>query len=269
MSTFIFPSRAFLQGHYARDESSLRLSPESQLVADELRSRYVPVVVLTTEDFQRQLSQISSTDLVVGDFNWTKMAFKQLSIPQPDPPDYPACLSHLLHRKIWMSTLGGVAALLHASPEQQVFIKPASDTKAFSGLTASLDWMTYLLESFPASVPVLCSDLIVMVSEYRVYVVDGTIRSVCHYQGPKDVTLDMPVVEAAVQSLCASEEGRQLAGCSLDFAVIKKVGEDGHDAFVTGLVEVNDGYSLGAYEGISAKDYTDMLIARWGQLVKR
>ena len=35
----------------------------------------------------------------------------------------------------------------------------------------------------------------------------------------------------------------------------------------TCLVEVNDGYSLGRYDGISGADYTDLLIARWRQLV--
>ena len=30
----------------------------------------------------------------------------------------------------------------------------------------------------------------------------------------------------------------------------------------TCLVEVNDGYSLGVYPGISGKDYTDLLISR-------
>jgi hypothetical protein len=36
--------------------------------------------------------------------------------------------------------------------------------------------------------------MIEMISEYRVYVVNGTIRSVCHYKGPKDVLLDLDVV---------------------------------------------------------------------------
>lgn len=45
----------------------------------------------------------------------------------------------------------------------------------------------------------------------------------------------------------------------MDFAVMKK--PDG--TIVAGLVEVNEAISLGAYEGISSKDYTDMLLARW------
>jgi hypothetical protein len=57
-----------------------------------------------------------------------------------------------------------------------------------------------------------------------------------------------------------------LAGCSLDFAVMKKK-VDGVDTFLTTLIEVNDGFALGYYEGVSPKDYTDLLIARWAQLL--
>jgi hypothetical protein len=48
--------------------------------------------------------------------------------------------------------------------------------------------------------------------------------------------------------------------------VIKKT-VDGQDQFETALIEVNDGYSLGCYEGLPDKDYVDMLIARWQQLM--
>ena len=44
----------------------------------------------------------------------------------------------------------------------------------------------------------------------------------------------------------------------MDFAVMKQ--PDG--ALQTCLLEVNDGYSLGVYPGISGKDYTDLLISR-------
>ena len=44
----------------------------------------------------------------------------------------------------------------------------------------------------------------------------------------------------------------------MDFAVMKQ--PDG--ALRTCLLEVNDGYSLGVYPGISGKDYTDLLISR-------
>jgi len=77
------------------------------------------------------------------------------------------------------------------------------------------------------------------------------------------VKLDMNVVEQAVITLCSSDEGKHLKGCGVDFAVMKK--EDG--SLVTCLIEVNDGFSLGHYIGLSGKDYTDLLIARWYELM--
>ena len=52
-------------------------------------------------------------------------------------------------------------------------------------------------------------------------------------------------------------------GCGIDFAILR-IAPDEH---VTCLVEVNDGFSLGRYEGLSGKAYTDLLIARWEKLV--
>jgi len=126
-----------------------------------------------------------------------------------------------------------------------------------------VDWIGYLLDEYSANFAIFCSDLIEIISEYRVYVLNGRILSVCFYSGDRSFVLDMMIVEEAVKRLCESEEGRQLCGCGIDFAVMRK--SDGE--VVTGLVEVNDGFSLGAYEGLTGKDYTDILIARWMMLV--
>jgi hypothetical protein len=63
-----------------------------------------------------------------------------------------------------------------------------------------------------------------------------------------------------VKTLTESAEGKDLAGCALDFAVMRR---NDSETLLTGLVELNDGFSIGAYDGVSEKDYTEMLIARW------
>ena len=78
--------------------------------------------------------------------------------------------------------------------------------------------------------------------------------------------MDMEIVHKAIQTLVKSEEGKHLTGFGADFALMLKT-EGGLETYLTTLVEVNDGYSLGWYEGVSAKDYTDLLIARWQTLV--
>ena len=83
----------------------------------------------------------------------------------------------------------------------KVFIKPLNDTKAFSGLVATSHdaWISYLLEQFPRDFAVWCSELVEMVSEYRVYCVNGEQRAVCHYKGDKDAPLDLAVVNKAAE----------------------------------------------------------------------
>jgi len=105
-----------------------------------------------------------------------------------------------------------------------------------------------------------------IISEQRAYVVDGIVKAVCLYKGGKDsaAPLDMSVVEESARLLyTASSEGGR-AGCGIDFAVIKLSSGE----FVTALIEVNEGFALGAYDGIKSGDYTDMLLARWVQLLK-
>lgn len=267
--------------------------------------------------------------LVVGDFSWTRSALEQLGITMPEPPDYPRCLRQFLRRKVWQSTLGEVgqqlandSLLQNADGDQRrpnnIFIKPATDTKAFSAiiepkdqmLDALLTGIEGILKPLPRETPVHCAEIVNMILEYRVYVVNGDIRAVCQYKGPLNppsegnesvsanagscdvhgvaapddanatttartdgdggdggvATLDMSVVREAVRLLRDSPEGRMLTGYGMDFAVIAS-DEDSDRLFATCLVEVNDGYSLGAYPGLSGRDYTDLLCSRWQALV--
>ncbi len=58
--------------------------------------------------------------------------------------------------------------------------------------------------------------------------------------------------------LASSSES--LAGCAVDFAVLK-TGE-------TCLLEVNDGVFTGQYDGVTDDDFAAMYVARWRELVK-
>jgi hypothetical protein len=276
-----FPVRAYIQRF---DD----VPPDYQLVADELKTRGIPVVFKCTEDivFAKQPWSLTRDDLVVGNFDWTRLSLERLAITMPQPPDYPSCLNHLLHRRVWESTLGNVQSFLQL-PENastEVFIKPAASAKVFAAIIEPRDQMIDTLisgipdvmQGLPLSTPVHCSELVDMVSEYRVYIVDGIIRSICQYRGTPPIagsaiTLDITIVNEAVQRLAESVEGRDvITGCGMDFAVMKEKkrnSNDNVDRYTTCLVEVNDGYSLGCYKGFSGKDYTDLLIARWSRLM--
>lgn len=273
-------------------------------VLEELKSRGIDVVMLQTninnpawKDAVRgelETLDFCSTDLFVGLPSWVDLALTVRNIPVPTPPDYPDCLRSFLYRNVWESTLGDVYDDLRSEKYTLLFIKPAEGAKAFSGTVVQGpvdDMLQMLLDTsiFPLcgpDLPVHCSEVVEMNSEYAVYVVDGEIRKICHYMckksscrcaegdtaanGALPVLLDQDVVNDVVARLQNSPEGQLLTGYRADFALFKKPdtteGDESPESFQTGLVEVNDGYVSGRYDDVPVKDFTDMIISRFKSL---
>jgi hypothetical protein len=274
--------RAFLQCYGAG-----RMPEECRVVARELAARgaaAATVVALTEE--QLELSgpgarggaanaAMRSGDIAVGNPSFVKRCVALQGLPAQAAPDYPACLAHLLKRRMWTCTLGEAAALLAAgssnaatpaapaAPAAAFYVKPAQEIKAFSGEEASAEVLDDLLSRFPASFPVSCSEKVDIACEHRVYVARGRVLAACHcpHPGCERVPLDMAVVEGAVAALQASSEA--LGGFGIDFCVLKRAG----GALETALMEVNDGAICGFYDGVSDRDYTAMVEARWDELL--
>ena len=126
--------------------------------------------------------------------------------------------------------------------------------------------------------------MIDIAAEFRVYVVDASVRAVCQVccprlravclvswvcdacgqygrksDAPGPEALLRSTVDDAVSILAGSSES--LAGCAVDFAVLKS-GD-------TCLVEVNDGVFTGQYDGVTDDDFCAMYVARWRELLKR
>jgi hypothetical protein len=122
----------------------------------------------------------------------------------------------------------------------------------------------YVLEEFGPSVQVVVSEVVDIVTEYRVYCIKGEVVGISYYAGEERRPLDESIVKEAAK---VHYENEKLDGCGLDFAVIKKT-VDCVDTYLTTLIEVNDGYSIGFYEGVPENRYVDLLIARWQQMMK-
>ena len=88
------------------------MPPDYKLVEEELTKRGVPIFLKTTEEIISKPLPLTKNDLVVGNFDWTRIATKQLGVELPTPPDYPDCLKHLLFRKVWKSTLSDIHSYL-------------------------------------------------------------------------------------------------------------------------------------------------------------
>ena len=82
--------------------------------------------------------------------------------------------------------------------------------------------------------------------------------------GADPIGLDMAVVRDAIATL-KKENPDLSAGYRADFALTPS-GTGENRLFETTLVEVNDGFVAGRYDGLSPEDYTDMIVARFKAL---
>lgn len=101
--------------------------------------------------------------------------------------------------------------------------------------------------------PVICSEVVDFVSEYRCFVRRGEILDVRRYRGDWSKAQDREAIERAIAAYASAP-----AGYAADFGVTS----DSR----TLLVEVNDGYSLGPH-GLWPELYAQLLSARWAQMV--
>lgn len=229
---------------------------------------------------------LDNTCFAAGDFEFTKAAARAIGVPFPEPPDYPPCLAPLLHRQLGTATLGEMPARVReaAATNDSVFIKPAGDVKAMGAIIEPQDGMLdFYLAGEPGlqhaispSFPVFWAEVVDMRDEYRVYVVNGEVRTVCKYRRREECggpPLDLGAVREAVRTFAASHPN-EATGCALDFTITRKPAgaspdEGGPTWLYTNpvLIECNLGISLGRYEGISDDDFLELCLSRWGRLV--
>lgn len=245
-------TKAFIQ-----QQGNGRLKHEEELVAQELERRHIPYTLYTEKRIHRRQLPLDRESLIVGDMPCIYGALKQLHVPIPQPNSYPQVLNAFLYRKMWTCTLGYLEISLRDGSDIALFAKPTSKEKRFTGRIFSSEQDLYAVHGVSRKERLICSKIVTWVSEYRAYVVNGEIRSLDHYAGDRSVTLSDVEVERAVSVLENSNEA--YAGYAIDFGVLH-TGE-------TALVELNDGFAVGAYR-IGASDYTDMIVARWQELLE-
>ena len=191
-----------------------------------LNDRGIPFVEGTEKTVRRGKVQVTPDTLVIGGIPIVHAALRVLGLDIPPPDDYPPELHGFLHRRIWSGRLGDEA-------NRGCFVKPKS-LKKFTGRV--MDWYDRTL--FNGASPrteVWVSDAVEWQKEWRCFVAHGELLGAMPYWGDGDVTLDLNVVQRAVQSL-SSPPG----GYCLDFGVLS-TGE-------TALIEMNHGYALGSYD---------------------
>ena len=187
-------------------------------------------------------------DIVCGNVGTVYQALERIGIARPPVLNVPEELRGFCGRRITTKTLGEVRAL----NDVPIFIKPRDIGKQFTGYVIREFRDLIETAAFPDDTPVITSDVVSFVTEYRTFVLRGRLVGSKNYKGDFRFVPDFRVVEAAVAEYASSP-----VAYGIDFGLT----DDGR----TLLVEVNDSFSLGCY-GLSATVYARMIEARWKQM---
>jgi hypothetical protein len=224
---------------------------EEALLASHADAVGIEVVRMTWKPFVRKRVQPEPGDIVAGSVSFIRAALQSLGKELPRPNPYPPELTNVLRRRVW---LGGTVADVLASG-QTVFMKPAKRWKLFTGFVVDSPNPPQL-HAISRREPVWCSEVVTFLSEWRVYVIRGEIQFIGHspFGGDEAQEINPFVASHAVRDY------RGPAAYAIDFGVL--------DNGVTALIEVNDGFSVGAYDDIPAATYFDFVATRWKELAR-
>lgn len=238
---------------YIQEYGNGKTEPEFLEVKTVLESRGVDCEFFTIKKLHRNHIQLSEETLIVGDHSAMVYIFKRLGI-NSFTSSYPQSLRHYLKRSVWETT---VKKLMMQSHEDclNIFVKPKSKIKLFTGFVINSQHDLLRLESFSKETALFCSSVVEWLSEFRVFVNHSEIVGIKNYSGNENLQLDMDMVKNAIKDFENSDERTKAYG--IDFGILKS-GE-------TALVEWNDGFALGSY-GLEKDIYTDLLINRWKEL---
>lgn len=223
---------------------------EEALLVEHAATLGIPVERMSWKPFVRQRVTPDPCDIVSGSVKFVRAALQSLGKELPPHDPYPHELWPWLHRRVWR---GGPVADVLASAEA-VFIKPEKRWKRFTGFVVDQPNPPQLYNVSKRE-PVWCSEVVKWLSEWRSYVVDGAIlfTGLAPSSGNRRHAIDLTVVQRAVDRL-----DEPPGAYAIDFGLLA-TGE-------TALIEMNDGFSVGAYDGIPADAYFRFVATRWNEL---
>ena len=247
-----------VQAAWVQVQQPGRPSVEARAVLDTFAAHELPTLTGSLKQMQRGRVELSPEVLVFGDHDVMRAAFKRLSVDGPWLADYPTGVEPFLRRTMRATTLGQARAQVEESGRAS-FLKPRDARKRFTGFVYSPGNDGFAFAGASRSLPVWCSDPLEFGDEFRAYVCEGTVIGTTVYKGTKPDAVE-GVEQFATKVVRALEQADSaVAGYSIDI---------GRTADGLAVVECNDGFALGLYDGVDAERYTDLLCARWSELMR-
>ena len=203
-----------------------------------------------------ETSGLANDTVVCGYVCDVREAFQRLNCPILAEVDYPKELRDYLGRNVRADKFGNVRY-----STDRFFLKPVKQ-KLFTGHVrdgSHVDMLKTMHVSDDADVWV--SDVVGFTSEYRVFVMYGSIVGMKWYKGDPFIVPQKRIVLDAVSvyTTCGNVVRNDVPhACTIDFGVTK---DDR-----TLVIEVNEGFAFGTY-GLGPITYARMLDARWRQVV--
>ena len=223
---------------------------------DGFRKRRIPCELFEPPQLAAGQVALSRETLVAGGLRVVEQAMKLIGMKVPEADNLPQCLAQYRGRDVWTSTWGELLDTYRKSGHPRpLFVKPRRRNKGFPAVALYNADDFEAAAKLPREMEVLVSEYVLFESEWRCYVCEGRLLTICHYQGDAFKFPDPQVIQSALNDFSPMAP----AGFGIDFGVLT----DGR----TVLVEVNDGYSLGSYN-MNSVEYAELLEARWEQLAK-
>lgn len=196
---------------------------------------------------KQDLIRAETADLVAGGVGRVKQFLEERGIIVDDI-DYPESLSKYFGRRIWETASD---SFLTGKQHFPIFIKPKQG-KFFTGFVCNRETDIAGRFSPGENIPVYCSEVRNIITEWRCFVRYGKILDIRRYKGELGKTYSLKTVQSMVESFSDAP-----AAYAIDIGLT--------DNDETVIVEVNDGYSLGSY-GLDPLLYAKLLSARWAEL---
>lgn len=233
--------------------SGYKLNKEEKLVVDTLLTQEIPFTIASLSQVQRKRIDTTNAYLVVGSIPFMKAAFLHNNIVYRDNC-YPAELKAFLNRSIKNSTVKD--AKRYVETKGEIFIKPSSRTKRFTGFVLS-EPHDFRLSGIPLNENIWMSEPVEWLSEWRFYVINHEIAYCSYCCGNQHLKPKLEIVKKAIEII--SMQNQSPCSYAIDFGVM--------NGDITSLIELNDGFSIGAYNNIPGELYVKLLTTRWQQLI--
>lgn len=194
-------------------------------------------------------------DIIVGSVESTKVFWNAVGIQTPKYIGYPECLNEFYGRTIKRTRFGKITA-----NDLPIFIKPIYDVKLFTGFVLEKSTTLHNIGMYYSNInpntAVYTSEVIDIVSEYRVFVHKNQIVGIKHYSGD---FLTFPK-HSSIYKMIDSYKDEAPISYTLDVGIVTNI-----DSEKTIIIEINDFWAIGGY-GLDGKTYCRMLIDRFQEI---